>query len=256
MPGQAAAFEYLGNVTKRGEQADRIKRSVGVRNRGTLWIVAASATGLFACEAVLSLGSLSERTDAPNSDGAVSGDVGTSSDGASETSFVGGDASLDVSCPASWTDAGTVDPSIAAPTGSVLLHLKASGTQDYMCQNTSGASWSYVGVEGDLLNCQDQKVGTESYVTGDDVWSTTSDTSTIQGSSHATWSPNDAGGLAWELYSALNPSGTGPIAHATWIQRTNPENGEVPSVATCSSGTNGMITKVPYSADFWFYGTP
>ena len=74
----------------------------------------------------------------PADSGQATTDSGES-DAASADAAADASPEVDASCPATWYEAPTVDPSIAVPDGGggVLLHAIGTGTQNYKCLATT-----------------------------------------------------------------------------------------------------------------------
>jgi hypothetical protein len=57
------------------------------------------------------------------------------------------------------------------------------------------------------------------------------------------------------LQGTSHGGGTGLLSKADWIHRLNTARRVAPST-TCDSINVGTTVKVPYTADYYFYGTP
>lgn len=169
-------------------------------------------------------------------------------------------------CPPSWLETPPLkDPleaAIAVPTGSprVVLHGKASGTQNYACAPTAadaGAAyaWKLAGPEATLADCRGAPVGrhfaSEGGATAPE-WQT-SDGASIVGHKVAAWTPvGGAPAVPWLLVATDRAAGTGPLRDATYVQRIDTVGGVAPPIA-CGASNAGVIQKVPYTADYFFY---
>jgi hypothetical protein len=177
----------------------------------------------------------------------------------------------DASCPVAWLAAPVVDPSIAVPDGggSVILHAAASGTQDYTC--TSGTidagggadggqtfGWTFVGPEADLKDCNSAVIGHHQASDGGagfPEWIETSDGTFVVGQKVAAFTPDGgAASVPWLLLHAVSHGGTGTLSQAQYIQRVNTDGGIAPGQSTCDTSALGTTTKVPYTADYYFFG--
>lgn len=175
-------------------------------------------------------------------------------------------------CPASWTVAPVVDPSIAVPDGGggVLLHAQGVGTQNYKCMastpSDAGAdaddagttyAWTLTGPEADLKDCMMNKIGTHF---ASDAGASAPEWMTIDGTDviakkNAAYTPPDSGAVPWLLLQATAHSGTGTLSKVLYIQRVNTTGGKAPATG-CDASAVGMTTKIAYTADYWFFGTP
>jgi hypothetical protein len=190
----------------------------------------------------------------------------------------GSTADADGGCPSTWTTPPTVDATIALPTGggSVLLHAVASGTQNYTCTATTASAdagadadeadaadtatttyaWTLTAPEAELKDCASVKIGTHfASAAGATApeWMTTDGTYVI-GARKAAYTA-DASAIPWLLLQVTSHGGTGILAKALYVQRLNTVGGKAPATG-CGPSSVGTTTKVGYTADYWFYGTP
>jgi hypothetical protein len=168
-------------------------------------------------------------------------------------------------CPASWTVAPAVDPSIEIPDGggSVLLHAFGTGTQDYSCVATAADAgttyaWTLTGPEADLKDCMMAKIG--SHFASDagataPEWMTLADGTHVIAKRNAAFTPDGGTSIPWLLLEATSHMGTGTLSKTLFIQRVNTTGGKAPATG-CDSTTVGATTKVDYTADYYFFGTP
>lgn len=192
-----------------------------------------------------------------------SGTPDTASDATSD-----GDAAP--GCPASWTIAPVVDSTIAIPDGggSVLLHAFGTGTQDYSCvasaAGDAGAdagstyAWTLTGPEADLKDCMMAKIG--SHFASDagasaPEWMTLADGTHVIAKRNSAFTPDGGTSIPWLLLEATSHMGTGTLSKTLFIQRVNTTGGKAPGTG-CDSTTVGATTKVAYTADYYFFGTP
>jgi len=197
----------------------------------------------------------------------------TAGDDASDTnvdaSEADGDAgsanTTDGACPAAWTAAPSVDPSIAVPAdgGGVILHAAASGTQDYTCTQAtvdggSSYTWTFVGPEAELRDCNAVVIGHHLASDGGAAypeWIETSDGTFVVGRKVAAFTPDGgAASVPWLLLQAVAHGGTGTLGDAQYIQRLNTDGGVAPTASACDQGSTGTTQKVPYTADYYFFG--
>jgi hypothetical protein len=195
-------------------------------------------------------------SDAGAGDGAT-GDGGTGD---------GGDGAIaaDGSCPAAWTVAPTVDPSIAVPDGggAVLLHASGAGTQNYICDAVTvdgGATtyaWTLVTPAATLSDCNGEPIGhhfaSEAGSTAPE-WQTTDGTYVVGRRIGAFTPDGGAGSIAWFLLQGTEHGGTGTLSNAQYIQRLFTDGGVAPA-ASCTEAAVGNTLDVPYGADYYFFG--
>ena len=69
----------------------------------------------------------------------------------------------------------------------------------------------------------------------------------------ARFDPLDKDAIPWLLLTAAEHSGSGLMNSVTHIQRLNTKGGKAPA-AGCDASHVGDETRVPYTADYFFYG--
>jgi Protein of unknown function (DUF3455) len=169
-------------------------------------------------------------------------------------------------CPPSWLDPPPVEPAIAAPLGTVhvVLHAKASGTQNYTCAQTGadagsvaapGYAWKFAGPEASLADCRGAPLGrhfaSEAGASAPQ-WQT-DDGAFIVGHKVAASTPDGgAPAVPWLLLTTERAGGAGPLREATYVQRIDTAGGVAPTIA-CDASNAGVTRKVPYTADYYFY---
>jgi hypothetical protein len=202
-------------------------------------------------------------------------DAGATQDSAADTSPAetstndsgSGDASAadasDASCPSGWQTTPTVASGISVPAdgGSVLLHASAAGTQNYTCGQIAdgGYAWVFVGPQADLMDCNAALIGHHFASDGGAAapeWQTLDGTYVV-GHKVAAFTP-DAGppAVPWLLLQATAHGGTGTLNQAAYVQRLFTDGGVAPTT-TCDqtvAGGSQSSDKVPYTADYYFYG--
>ena len=182
----------------------------------------------------------------------------------------GGDAEAGPpQCTGSWLVAPTV-PALALPDGgTVILHAAGSGTQDYACVGTfvdAGADssvtfkWTLTGPEAELDDCNGTLIGHHfaseagaaapewqqldgTYVIGHKIAPVTG------------YTPDGgSGSVPWLLLQTTTTGGgSGTLASTLYIQRLNTDGGNAPATG-CADDAGGATTKVPYTADYYFFG--
>jgi hypothetical protein len=164
-------------------------------------------------------------------------------------------------CPQAWLTAPSADTSITVPAdgGSVLLHVSASGTQNYTCEQIAdgGYSWVFVGPEAQLFGCDSTLVGHHFASDGGAAapeWQTLDGTYVV-GHKMGSFMP-DAGppSVPWLLLQATSHGGTGTLSQVAYVQRLFTDGGVAPSTTCDNSSADGGQSKIPYIADYYFYG--
>ncbi len=178
------------------------------------------------------------------------------------------DMDASASCPTSWYQAPAVAALALPDGGTVIVHTMAAGTQNYACTATlvdagvdagdGGGSyaWTFVAPEAQLSDCNGQLVGhhfaSEAGAAAPE-WQTL-DGTYIVGHKVAAYTPDGGGGsIPWLLLGVTASSGSGPLGRASYVQRVNTAGGAAPGTG-CDQGALGTTQKVPYSADYYFFG--
>ena len=161
-------------------------------------------------------------------------------------------------CPASWLEAPAVDPAIAAPAASarVIFHAAASGSQNYVCARSaadagSALRWSFIGPEANLSDCKAAPIGRHFASDGVPNWQML-DGTYVTAHKVASATPQSEA-VPWLLLLADGRSQTGSLAATRYVQRVRTSGGLAPG-ASCDASKLGAVEKVPYTADYYFYG--
>ena len=162
-------------------------------------------------------------------------------------------------CPPAWFDAPTFDAQIVVPSGNdrILLHAAATGSQNYRCapltvDGGSGYTWSLAGPEATLSDCHAAVIGHHfASDTGAAEWQML-DGAYVVARKVAT-SKGDDRSVSWLLLSVESHGGSGPFTEARFVQRVRTSGG-VPPSEPCDASRVGTLQKVPYAADYFFYG--
>lgn len=144
-----------------------------------------------------------------------------------------------------------VPDSIKAPAGEkVVLQVHASGSQIYVCQASADQkySWTLKAPEAQLTDASGKKTGT--HYAGP-AWKH-ADGSEVVGKLASRADAPEKDAIPWLLLTATAHSGDGILSRVTSIQRINTKGGQAPS-GGCDETHRGAETKVPYSADYFFY---
>jgi hypothetical protein len=158
-------------------------------------------------------------------------------------------------CPASWFAAPAVDGPIALPAdgGHVVFHAAATGTQNYACKaGDAGASaWALVGPDAALADCNGAPAG-KHFATdsGAPEWQLSADTYVI---GRKVAAAPQAGTVPWLLLTADSHGLGAPLAQVRYVQRVKTTGGVSPATG-CDASHVGAVEKVPYTADYFFYG--
>lgn len=164
-------------------------------------------------------------------------------------------------CPASWAAPPVVDPALTPPGNPlrVVAHAAATGTQNYQCASSSGDggasfAWTLTGPEATLADCKGAALGrhfASEAGAAAPKWEA-QDGSFVIGKKVAASPSKDAGAVPWLLVQTTSSGGTGVLSGVTYIQRTTTAGGVAPG--GCDAAHAGTVTKVPYTADYWFLG--
>ena len=139
-----------------------------------------------------------------------------------------------------------------APDGraSVLLTLGGRGVQVYTCAGTeAGPRWLPAGPEADLVDAAGRVVGAHR---AGPSW-TLADGSRIVGTVSARVDAPVPGAVPWLLLRAASVGGPGALHAVTHVQRVHTSGGAAP-VTGCRRATEGTTVRVPYAAEYVFFG--
>jgi hypothetical protein len=164
-------------------------------------------------------------------------------------------------CPADWLEPPAVDRAIALPDGAgrVLLRASANGTQNYTCAQTAADggdryAWTFTGPDAALTDCHATAIGHHAASEGVAAaprWET-ADGAFVVGRKVAAWTA-DPDSIPWLLLAVDGHGGSGPLSETRYIQRLTTRGGVAPRTA-CDPSRAGASQKVPYTADYFFYG--
>jgi len=148
---------------------------------------------------------------------------------------------------------GEVPPQLRAPEGAkLILHARAKGDQIYTCkQDGAQSSWTLKAPDAQLFDESGKAIG---HHFAGPTWQL-NDTSAVTGKVAARFDPPDKDAIPWLLLTAVDHSGSGLMNNVTHIQRLNTKGGKAPA-AGCDGSHVGDETRVPYTADYFFYGNP
>ena len=138
--------------------------------------------------------------------------------------------------------------------GPVVLRVHAQGFQIYtLVRGDDGAaSWKLKAPDATFSDGH----GIEGRHYAGPTWECTTDGSKVIGRRIAEDPSPDANAIPWLLLSAASHQGQGVFSGVTFIQRLNTTGGKPPAIPSSApaDGTNPTEAKVPYSADYVFYG--
>ena len=134
---------------------------------------------------------------------------------------------------------------------SLAMIAAAKGVQIYECrakQNQPGAyDWELVAPEADLFDTNGKKIG--KHYAGPH-WEST-DGSKIAGTLKERADAPRADAIPWVLLVAKSVGPEGSFSKITSVQRVNTVGGVAPKTA-CSQSNVGTVSRVPYTADYYF----
>jgi hypothetical protein len=164
---------------------------------------------------------------------------------------------LVVSANVAWAQepgrSGQVPPQLRPSDGAkLLLHAVAKGYQIYTCKKDGDRySWILKAPDAQLFDESGRLMGR--HFAGP-AWQL-SDNSQVTGKVVARSDAPEADAIPWLLLTAVDHSGEGLMKDVTQIQRLNTKGGKAPA-AGCDEPHAGDETRVPYAADYFFYGAP
>jgi hypothetical protein len=156
-------------------------------------------------------------------------------------------AALFAACSAAHAEERLVPGPKGAP---MLLETLADGVQIYVCE-AKGQSyeWVFKSPEANLFDRNGRQIG--QHYAGP-TWMT-SDRSSVVGEVAAKADAPKPGAIPWLLLRAKSHVGTGPLASAAFIRRTETIGGVAP-VGGCDAAHNGEQARMRYSALYEFLG--
>jgi hypothetical protein len=141
-----------------------------------------------------------------------------------------------------------------------VLHAAAAGSQNYVCAAArvdggagGGYAWSFAGPEAVLSDCHAAAIG---HHFASDAGASEPEWQTLDGAEvvgHKIAALPVDGGVPWLLLGVDGRSGSAPFTAAKYVQRVTTSGGLAPA-APCDAAHLGALAKVPYTADYFFYG--
>jgi Protein of unknown function (DUF3455) len=143
------------------------------------------------------------------------------------------------------------DPIKAPPGERVVLRTQASGVQIYVCGHAADGApqWTLKGPEAVLHDEAGHLVGHHS---AGPTW-TYKDGSAVSGKAVAHVDALDPNAIPWLRVEVTSHVGKGLFEHVTTVQRIRTRGGEPPQAASCTPANQYEESRVPYSADYYFY---
>ena len=141
-------------------------------------------------------------------------------------------------------------PELTPPPGTKLvLHAQGKGDQVYTCKaNNAQHSWELKEPQAELFDESGKSIG---HHFAGPAWQL-NDKSQVTGKVVSRVNSTKADAIPWLLLSATSHSGSGRLQNVTDIQRLNTTGGKAPDTG-CDAEHVGAESKVPYSADYYFF---
>ena len=143
-------------------------------------------------------------------------------------------------------------PPILAPTDSekYAFALPAKGVQIYECRIAADgkAAWVFVAPEAELFDTSGKLVG--KHYAGP-TWESNDGSKTV-GTVKQRADAKTTHDIPWLMLAAKSTGPNGTMASVTSIQRVNTVNGVAPADG-CSANKVGSVTRVPYTADYYYF---
>jgi Protein of unknown function (DUF3455) len=132
----------------------------------------------------------------------------------------------------------------------LMFRAHAVGDQIYTCKASEGAyAWALKAPDAQLFDSDGQSLG---HHFAGPTWES-KDGSRVIGKLAASAASPDPDSIPWLLLAAIRHDGNGAMSQILSIQRLNTKGGKAPA-AGCDNSHIDAETKVPYQADYYFYG--
>ena len=145
------------------------------------------------------------------------------------------------------------DKLVPSANESLLTIVPARGVQIYECrakQDQAGAyEWAFVAPEADLFDARANRIGRHY---GGPHWEA-NDGSKIIGTLKERADAPAADAIPWLLLAAKSVGANGAFNQVTSIQRVNTVGGTAPQ-GGCTQAAAGTQARIPYTADYYFFG--
>ena len=141
-------------------------------------------------------------------------------------------------------------PDLAVPANEhARIQLHATGGQIYGCQVKNGQyEWTLTAPDAELFDEHGRSAG--KHFKGP-TWRAT-DGSEVTGKMVKS-QPSPDGAIPWLLLAAVSHSGQGMFSSIDFVQRIRTKGGKAPT-SGCDSVHQGAEVRIPYEADYVFYG--
>ena len=163
-------------------------------------------------------------------------------------------ASLLSACASPRPPAAVPDALKVGANESLVLTAAARGVQIYECRAGKAAGapdeWAFVAPDAQLFDAGGKQIGLHG---AGPHWQALDGSRTLGTVKASAPAPN-ADGIPWLLLAARPAGPNGSFSGITSVQRINTVGGKAPT-GGCSSSNYGAAARVPYTADYLFYGT-
>ena len=132
----------------------------------------------------------------------------------------------------------------------LILQAHAKGDQIYTCKKTGDQyAWTLKEPQAELLDEQNKVIG-HHYI--GPTW-VSNDGSEVVGKAVAKFDSPDS--IPWLSLSAAGHAGKGTFSSVTSIQRLHTKGGKAPA-SGCDTAHENAVSRVAYTADYFFYAKP
>jgi len=149
---------------------------------------------------------------------------------------------------------------LSVPDGNkLLLHAYARGVQVYVCtqdpKDTTRYGWTFSEPQATLYAKDNYRTQIGKHYLnpiGQPTWETTEGTIVSAVKIQQAPAP-DTAAIPWLLLKTASASGFGPLRSTTYVERMETHGGK-PSAADANRAHKGQYIRVPYTAEYLFYG--
>jgi hypothetical protein len=132
----------------------------------------------------------------------------------------------------------------------LIFQAHGSGDQIYTCTASAGRySWELKAPDAQLLGSDGRVLG---HHFAGPTWKAT-DGSSVAGKPIAARPSPEPGSIPWLLLDVVRHDGSGTMSRVFSVQRLNTNGGKAPTTG-CEQSHAGAQTRVPYEAEYYFYG--
>jgi hypothetical protein len=141
------------------------------------------------------------------------------------------------------------NPTDPPPSQRAILTVTGKGVQIYTCQQSpAGPQWIFQAPEATLIDPSGKAIGTHG---AGPIWKS-NDGSSVKGEVLQKSEATEATAIPWLLLKAVSPTGSGIMAEAEFIRRSDTHGGGAPT-AGCDAQHLNAISRIPYTATYTFY---